>query len=88
LTDAPFLLVVAGPNGSGKSTLTRSLVEAGIDFGIHINPDDIAQTLELPEPQRTAQARQSPISSATPACSDERVSASRRSCRIRAKSKS
>jgi predicted ABC-type ATPase len=57
LTDTPFLLVIAGPNGSGKSTLTRSLLNAGIDFGIYINPDDIAQTLDLPEPRRTAQAQ-------------------------------
>jgi predicted ABC-type ATPase len=57
LTDTPFLLVVAGPNGSGKSTLTRGLLDAGIDFGIYINPDDIAQTLDLPEPQLTAQAQ-------------------------------
>jgi len=40
LTDAPFLLVIAGPNGSGKSTLTKSLLAAGIDFGIYINPDN------------------------------------------------
>ncbi len=57
MTDQPFLLVVAGPNGSGKSTLTRSLLDAGIDFGIYINPDDIARTLDLPEPQRSAQAQ-------------------------------
>jgi predicted ABC-type ATPase len=57
VTDRPFLLVFAGPNGSGKSTLTRSLLDAGIDFGIYINPDDIAQTLDLPEPQRSLQAQ-------------------------------
>ena len=57
MTDAPFLLVIAGPNGSGKSTLTKSLLAAGIDFGIYINPDDIAQSLDLPEPQRSAQAQ-------------------------------
>jgi predicted ABC-type ATPase len=57
LTDAPFLLIIAGPNGSGKSTLTKSLLGAGIDFGIYINPDDIAETLDLPEPQRSAQAQ-------------------------------
>lgn len=57
MTDAPFLLIIAGPNGSGKTTLTKSLLAAGIDFGIYINPDDIAQTLDLPEPQRTAQAQ-------------------------------
>jgi predicted ABC-type ATPase len=57
VTDRPFLLVFAGPNGSGKSTLTRYLFEAGIDFGIYINPDEIAQTLDLPEPQRARQAQ-------------------------------
>jgi len=57
LTDRPFLLVIAGPNGSGKSTLISYLGGAGVDFGIHINPDDIARTLDLPEPQRTAQAQ-------------------------------
>jgi predicted ATP-binding protein involved in virulence len=40
LTDAPFLLIIAGPNGSGKSTLTKSLLAAGINFGIYINPDN------------------------------------------------
>lgn len=57
MTDAPFLLVIAGPNGSGKTTLTRILLDAGIDFGIYVNPDDIAQTLDLPDPQRTLQAQ-------------------------------
>ena len=57
MTDAPFLLIIAGPNGSGKSTLTKSLLAAGIDFGNYINPDDISQTLDLPEPQRTVQAQ-------------------------------
>jgi predicted ABC-type ATPase len=41
----PFLLVVAGPNGSGKTTLTDYLRRSGIDFGVYINPDDIAPTL-------------------------------------------
>ena len=58
MTDAPFVVVIAGPNGSGKTTLTRSLIDAGVDFGIHIDPDEIAQTLELPEPQRSLQAQQ------------------------------
>jgi predicted ABC-type ATPase len=57
LTDRPFLLVVAGPNGSGKSTLTKYLLDAGIELGIYINPDDIAQTIDLPEPQRSMQAQ-------------------------------
>ncbi len=58
MTDAPFVVVIAGPNGSGKTTLTRSLLDAGVDFGIHIDPDEIARTHDLPEPQRSAQAQQ------------------------------
>jgi predicted ABC-type ATPase len=57
LSDRPFLLVIAGPNGSGKSTLTDYLIEAGFDFGEYINPDQIAATLELPEPRRSKQAQ-------------------------------
>jgi predicted ABC-type ATPase len=57
LSHAPFLLVFAGPNGSGKSTLVDYLIEAGIDFGEHINPDEIAATLDLPEPVRSRQAQ-------------------------------
>lgn len=57
MSDAPFLLVIAGPNGSGKSTLTDYLIEAGIDFGEYINPDQIATTLDLPEPVRSKQAQ-------------------------------
>jgi predicted ABC-type ATPase len=57
LTEQPFLLVIAGPNGSGKTTLIQHLLDAGIDFGVYINPDDIALTLDLPEPQRSAQAQ-------------------------------
>jgi predicted ABC-type ATPase len=57
LTEPPFLLVIAGPNGSGKTTLTQHLFEAGVDFGVYINPDDIALTLDLPEPQRSLQAQ-------------------------------
>jgi predicted ABC-type ATPase len=57
LSDAPFLLVFAGPNGSGKSTLTDYLIEAGIDFGEYINPDQIATTLDLAEPMRSKQAQ-------------------------------
>lgn len=54
---SPFLLVVGGPNGSGKTTLTKYLIGAGIDFGEYINPDDIAATLDMPEPQRSLQAQ-------------------------------
>lgn len=57
MSDAPFLLVIAGPNGSGKSTLVDYLIEAGIDFGEHINPDEIAAGLDLPEPARSRQAQ-------------------------------
>jgi predicted ABC-type ATPase len=57
LSDAPFLLVVAGPNGSGKGTLTDHLIEAGLDFGEYINPDEIASTLDLPQPERSRQAQ-------------------------------
>jgi predicted ABC-type ATPase len=57
LSPRPFLLVIAGPNSSGKSTLIRYLLDVGVDLGIHINPDDIARTFDLPEPQRTAQAQ-------------------------------
>lgn len=58
MDEPPFVLVIAGPNGSGKSTLTNYLVRAGIDFGDYINPDEIAATLDLPEPQRSRQAQQ------------------------------
>lgn len=58
MNERPFVLVFAGPNGSGKSTLTNYLMNAGIDFGEYINPDEIAATLELPEPQRSRQAQQ------------------------------
>ena len=57
MNDTPFLLVIAGPNGSGKTTLTKSLLDAGVDFGTYINPDEIAQDLDLPEPQRSKQAQ-------------------------------
>jgi predicted ABC-type ATPase len=57
LSDHPFVLVLAGPNGSGKSTLTNYLIDAGVDFGEYINPDEIAATLDLPEPQRSRQAQ-------------------------------
>jgi predicted ABC-type ATPase len=58
LSEAPFLLILAGPNGSGKSTLTNYLIEAGIDFGEYINPDEIALTLNEPEPQRSKRAQE------------------------------
>jgi predicted ABC-type ATPase len=54
----PSLVVIGGPNGSGKTTLTNYLLGTGVDFGIYINPDEIAAGLDLPEPDRsrTAQA--------------------------------
>ncbi len=44
--ERPFVVIIAGPNGSGKSTLTKVLMEAGVDFGEYINPDEIAAKLE------------------------------------------
>ena len=57
MSKQPFLLVFAGPNGSGKSTLTNYLIEAGVDFGEYINPDEIATALDAPEPQRSRRAQ-------------------------------
>lgn len=51
------MMVVAGPNGSGKSTLTNYLSSAGVDFGVYINPDQIAATLDLSEPARSRAAQ-------------------------------
>ncbi len=53
----PRLLVIAGPNGSGKSTLANYLHSVGVDFGTHINPDEIAATLNLPPVSRAKQAQ-------------------------------
>ena len=58
MSEPPFLLIFAGPNGSGKSTLTNHLIEAGIDFGEYINPDEIALALDAPEPQRSKRAQE------------------------------
>jgi len=52
------MLVFGGPNGSGKSTLTNHLIEAGVDFGEYINPDQIASALDAPEPQRSKRAQE------------------------------
>lgn len=57
MNEPPFLLIFAGPNGSGKSTLTNYLMSAGVDLGEYINPDEIAATLDMPEPQRSRQAQ-------------------------------
>ena len=43
---------------SVKETITKSLLDSGVDLGIYINPDEIAQTLDLPEPLRTKQAQE------------------------------
>lgn len=58
MSGPPSLIVIGGPNGSGKTTLTNYLLGTGVDFGIYINPDEIAASLDLPEPDRsrTAQA--------------------------------
>lgn len=53
----PFVIIVAGPNGSGKSTLTRYLSSKGVDFGVYINPDDIAATLTGSYDDRVRQAQ-------------------------------
>jgi predicted ABC-type ATPase len=55
--DTPFLLMVAGPDGSGKSTLTDDLIAAGLDLGEYISPDQIAATLDMPQPARSKQAQ-------------------------------
>lgn len=57
MSDDPILLVIAGPNGSGKSTLTERLRGLSYNFGTYINPDEIAATLDLPEPDRSRQAQ-------------------------------
>lgn len=67
MSDAPFLLVIAGPNGSGKTTLTNYLLEAGIDFGEYINPDEIAATLNLTNRRGQGRPKPSPIFSETAA---------------------
>jgi predicted ABC-type ATPase len=38
--------MIAGPNGSGKSTLIEMLRKQGIDFGVYLNADDIARTMQ------------------------------------------
>jgi predicted ABC-type ATPase len=53
----PFVLMIAGPNGSGKTTLTKKMRAGGVDFGVYINPDDIALTLTGDYPARVAQAQ-------------------------------
>jgi predicted ABC-type ATPase len=52
-----FLLTIAGPNGAGKTTLTRRLLESGVDFGVYINPDDIAHELTGSYQERVTRAQ-------------------------------
>jgi predicted ABC-type ATPase len=53
----PVAVMIAGPNGSGKSTLTRGLLAAGVDLGVHVNPDDIAATLSGSYDDRVSDAQ-------------------------------
>ena len=43
--DKPILTVFAGPNGSGKSTAYHRFLDAGLDSGEYLNPDDIAAAM-------------------------------------------
>ena len=51
--DRPRLTVFAGPNGSGKSTAYLRFLNAGLDSGEYLNPDDIAAAIRAggPGPQ-------------------------------------
>jgi S-adenosylmethionine decarboxylase len=49
--------VIAGPNGSGKTSLTHFLKSQGYDFGVYINPDDIANELTGTYDERVRQAQ-------------------------------
>lgn len=53
----PRLILIAGPNGSGKSTLTRMMKDQGMEFGIYVNPDDIAKTLTGSDLQNALKAQ-------------------------------
>ena len=53
----PKLILIAGPNGSGKSTVTNHLMSKGVDFGIYINPDEIAARLTGNDLNRAKQAQ-------------------------------
>lgn len=53
----PKLIVIAGPNGSGKSTLTETLKLDGVEFGIYINADEIAKTLDGNDLQNAMKAQ-------------------------------
>lgn len=45
--EPPRLTLFAGPNGSGKSTAYRRFVEAGLEGGEYLNPDDAVGTGRL-----------------------------------------
>ncbi|MGH1372865.1 MAG: zeta toxin family protein [Cellvibrionaceae bacterium] len=53
----PQMILIAGPNGSGKSTLTNHLMSEGFDFGVYINPDEIAARLTGNDVARVRQAQ-------------------------------
>ncbi|MGI9279708.1 MAG: zeta toxin family protein [Endozoicomonas sp.] len=57
MDDKPQLILIAGPNGSGKSTITNQLMSQGLDFGIYINPDEIAARLTGDDINKAKQAQ-------------------------------
>ncbi|WP_020406605.1 zeta toxin family protein [Hahella ganghwensis] len=57
MTKKPKLILIAGPNGSGKSTLTNHLMTKGFDFGVYVNPDEIAARLTGSDIERARQAQ-------------------------------
>jgi predicted ABC-type ATPase len=57
MTNKPKMILIAGPNGSGKSTLTNHLMTQGFDFGVYVNPDEIAARLTGADLLRTKQAQ-------------------------------
>jgi len=52
------LRLVAGPNGAGKSTFAETILQKHVSFGVYINPDEIAKTLEGDVLSRAKQAQQ------------------------------
>lgn len=55
--ERPTLLVIAGPNGSGKTTLRQGLEASGIALPHHIDPDQIAATIEGDAQERSRAAQ-------------------------------
>src|SRR5262245_5934815 len=49
--------MVAGPNGSGKTTLAEWLRRQDVEFGEHVNPDEIAKELDGSYDARVRQAQ-------------------------------